>query len=148
VRYGGNTSCIAVAHDGKAPTLVLDAGTGLQRLTPLLNGDPFTGTILLGHLHWDHTHGLPFFAAGDRPDADVTVIMPAQGNPEGVLARVMAPPHFPIKPNELRGHWRFLGIQPGPRPVQPSSRTRVDASPSTPEGAAPNQTSRGSDPGP
>ncbi|HEY8677316.1 MAG TPA: MBL fold metallo-hydrolase [Candidatus Dormibacteraeota bacterium] len=118
VRYGGNTSCIAVAHDGKAPTLVLDAGTGLQRLTPLLNGDPFTGTILLGHLHWDHTHGLPFFAAGDRPDADVTVIMPAQGNPEGVLARVMAPPHFPIKPNELRGHWRFLGIQPGPRPVQ------------------------------
>jgi phosphoribosyl 1,2-cyclic phosphodiesterase len=118
VRYGGNTSCIAVAHNGQAPTLVLDAGTGLQRLSPLLDGRPFRGSILLGHLHWDHTHGLPFFAAGDRPDAEITLVMPAQGDPANVLARVMSPPHFPIKPAELRGKWRFLGIQEGPRAVE------------------------------
>jgi len=118
VRYGGNTSCIGIAHDRQAPTLVLDAGTGLQRLTPLLDGRPFRGSILLGHLHWDHTHGLPFFAAGDRPDAEVTVVMPAQGDPANVLARVMSPPHFPIKPSELKGKWRFLGIQEGPRAVE------------------------------
>ena len=29
VRYGGNTSCVALCHDGEPPTLVLDAGTGL-----------------------------------------------------------------------------------------------------------------------
>ena len=63
---------MALAHDGPSPpTLVLDAGTGLRRLTALLDGQPFRGTILLGHLHWDHTQGLPFFAAGDRPDAEV-----------------------------------------------------------------------------
>ena len=118
VRYGGNTSCIALAHNGQAPGLVLDAGTGLQRLTPLLDGRPFRGSILLGHLHWDHTHGIPFFAAGDRPDAEVTLVMPAQGDPANVLARVMSPPHFPIKPAELRGKWRFLGIQEGPRAVE------------------------------
>src|SRR5256885_17212617 len=44
--------------------------------------------------------------------------MPAQGDPANVLARVMSPPHFPIKPAELRGKWRFLGIQEGPRPVE------------------------------
>ena len=118
VRYGGNTSSIAIAHPGQGPTLVLDAGTGLQRLTPLLNGQPFRGSIMLSHLHWDHTHGIPFFAGGDRSDAEITLMMPAQGDPANVLARVMSPPHFPIKPAELRGKWRFLGIQEGPRPVE------------------------------
>src|SRR5712691_6557833 len=118
VRYGGNTACVALAHDRAVPSLVLDAGTGLQRLSPLLDGRPFRGSILLGHLHWDHTHGLPFFSAGDRPDAEVTLVMPAQGDPANVLARVMSPPHFPIKPAELHGKWRFLGIQEGPRAVE------------------------------
>jgi ribonuclease BN (tRNA processing enzyme) len=109
---------VALAHDGKPPSLVLDAGTGLQRLSPLLDGQPFKGSILVGHLHWDHTHGLPFFPAGDRTGAEVTLLMPAQGDPVNVLARVMSPPHFPIRPSELRGKWRFLGIQEGPRSVE------------------------------
>lgn len=63
-RYGGDTSCVAIARNGADPTLLLDAGTGLARVDTLLEGRPFRGTILLGHLHWDHTHGLPFFRAG------------------------------------------------------------------------------------
>jgi phosphoribosyl 1,2-cyclic phosphodiesterase len=112
-RYGGNTSCVAVAHDGQPPSLVLDAGTGLQRLSQQFDGGPFRGTILLGHLHWDHTHGLPFFPAGDRPDSQVSVVMPAQGDPEAVLERFMSPPHFPITPGQLRGSWRFCGLEAG-----------------------------------
>src|SRR5260370_14255466 len=60
VRYGGNTPCIAISHDRQAPTLVLDASPGLQRLTPLLVGRPFRGSILLGRLQWAHTPWLPF----------------------------------------------------------------------------------------
>lgn len=111
--YGGHTSCIAVAHDGQPPTLVLDAGTGIRRVTGLLAGAPFRGTILLGHLHWDHTQGLPFFQAGDHPDATVEVCIPAQGDAEEVLARVMSPPHFPILPSELRGRWSFRSLDEG-----------------------------------
>lgn len=48
-RVGGNTSCIALAHDGAAPTLVLDAGTGLRRVSTLMHGAAFRGTVLLGH---------------------------------------------------------------------------------------------------
>jgi ribonuclease BN (tRNA processing enzyme) len=118
VRYGGNTSCVALARDGGPPTLVLDAGTGLQRLTPLLDGRPFRGSILLGHLHWDHTHGLPFFRAGDHPDAHVDLHMPAQGDPVAVLARVLSPPHFPIEPRDLRGKWRFHGLEPGDHTIE------------------------------
>ncbi len=118
VRYGGNTSCVALAHDDQDPTLVLDAGTGLQQLTRHLGGRPFRGTILIGHLHWDHTHGLPFFRSGDHPDSDVTLLIPAQGDPEAALERAMSPPHFPIKPSELRGHWTFGDIEEGDRPIE------------------------------
>ena len=117
LRYGGQTSCVAIAHDGPGrPVLVLDAGTGLRRVTPLLRGSPFAGTILLTHLHWDHVHGLPFFTGGDRDDARVTLLLPAQPDQAGaveVLARGMSPPHFPITPEGLRGHWRFGTIEPG-----------------------------------
>jgi len=113
VRYGGHTSCVALSHDGEAPALVLDAGTGLRRVTALLDGEAFRGAILLGHLHWDHTQGLPFFAAGDRPDARVRLCLPAQGDPVEVLGRFMSPPHFPIPPTSLRGAWTFEGLDPG-----------------------------------
>lgn len=118
VRYGGNTSCVALAHDGQDPSLVLDGGTGLARLARHLDGRPFRGTILLGHLHWDHTHGLPFFPAGDHPDSEVTLVIPAQGDTERVLERAISPPHFPITPTQLRGRWRFDGLEPGTHRIE------------------------------
>jgi len=118
VRYGGNTSCVALAHDGQDASLVLDGGTGLARLSGALQGRPFRGTVLLGHLHWDHTHGLPFFRAGDHPEGDVTVLIPAQGDAVQVLERAFSPPHFPITPRQLRGRWRFAGLEPGHHTIE------------------------------
>ena len=117
VRYGGHTSCLAVAHDGDAaPSLILDAGTGLRAASALLDGTAFIGTILLTHLHWDHVHGLPFFGAGDRDGSRVTLLLPQQqdgGAAVEVLARGMSPPHFPVGPTGLRGDWTFASLAPG-----------------------------------
>jgi phosphoribosyl 1,2-cyclic phosphodiesterase len=116
VRYGGHTSCVAIAPDDGPPRLILDAGTGLRRVTGLLGGEPFAGTVILTHLHWDHVHGLPFFTAGDREDARVTLLLPEpEGNTtaEAVLAEGMSPPHFPITPRGLRGDWTFGAVAPG-----------------------------------
>jgi len=112
VRYGGHTSCVVLAHDGARPSLVLDAGTGIRRVTAMLGDTCFEGSIVLGHLHWDHTQGLPFFSAADRPGARTDFYMPAQGDAEEVLRRVMSPPHFPITPAELRGTWNFGALEP------------------------------------
>jgi len=122
IRYGGHTSCLALSHDGApTPTLILDAGAGLQRVSSLLGGAPFDGTILLTHLHWDHVLGLPFFAAADNVDARVSVLLPEQesgASAERVLAGMMSPPYFPVGPTELRGQWSFATVAPGELQVE------------------------------
>ncbi len=117
---GGNTSCVALAHDdAAAPRLVLDAGTGLSGVSALLDGAPYCGSILFGHLHWDHTHGLPFFRAGDRDDATTHVYVPEQGEePLELLRRFMSPPSFPIDPLGLRGTWSFDSIDEGSHMIE------------------------------
>jgi ribonuclease BN (tRNA processing enzyme) len=115
-----------LADSDEVPRLVLDAGTGLQRLSRRLDGNPFRGSILLGHLHWDHTHGLPFFPAGDRPDSSVRVFVPSQGDPEEVLARAISPPHFPIRPSQLRGDWKFESLEPGTREIEGFTVTALE----------------------
>ncbi len=119
-RHGGNTSCIALARDGQPPSLLLDAGTGLRGLGTLMGEQPFRGALLLGHLHWDHTHGLPFSRAIDHDGAEVRLCLPEQEDGEAavdVLRRAMSPPHFPIEPEGLRGAWTFESLAAGPHHV-------------------------------
>jgi phosphoribosyl 1,2-cyclic phosphodiesterase len=114
IRTGGQTSCIAVAPDDGPVNLVLDAGTGLRRLSRDMNGTPFDGTILVSHLHWDHTHGIPFFRAGDSADARVRLLIPAQEEtPQALMARIMSPPHFPVTLDQLNGNWSVDFIDEG-----------------------------------
>jgi ribonuclease BN (tRNA processing enzyme) len=130
---GGHTSCVALAHDERPWTLLLDAGTGIRRLTDELGGHAFEGTVVLTHLHWDHLQGLPFFAAGDRDDARVRVFVPEQvaddgsvRDPAGVLGLAMSPPHFPIGPEGLRGQWEFASMRAGAHTVEEFSVTAFD----------------------
>jgi len=126
IRYGGQTSCIAVARGADDPHLVLDGGTGLRRLSKFLDGRTFTGSILIGHLHWDHTHGLPFFRAGDQDDARVRVMIPSQGDAAEVMARAVSPPHFPVRLEELRGDWSVENLEPGTLDVEGFQVTALD----------------------
>jgi phosphoribosyl 1,2-cyclic phosphodiesterase len=122
IRYGGHTSCVAIAHDGaRAPSLILDAGIGLQQAAKLLAGEAFHGTILLSHLHWDHSTGLPFFPRGDDDTAAVHLLLPEQADGRSaveVLAGIMQPPYFPVGPTALRGDWHFDTIAPGKHELQ------------------------------
>jgi len=63
-RYGGNTACVEV-RTSSGTLLVIDCGTGGhslgQRLVRNAKG-PVDGHLLIGHTHWDHIQGIPFFA--------------------------------------------------------------------------------------
>ena len=131
VRYGGHTSCVAVIPTGAvAPTLLMDAGTGIRRLPELLGSEPFHGSILLSHLHWDHVEGLPFCRAVDRDDARVDLHVPEQDgvSARDLLARTMSPPSFPIEPEGLFGSWRFLPVPDRTASIEEFEVTAADIS--------------------
>ena len=125
LRYGGHTSCVALAHDGEVPDLVFDGGTGLRHLSGLLDA-PFRGTLLLGHLHWDHVQGLPFFGAARRHGTALDIRIPAQGpDPAAVLGQGMGPPHFPVRPTELEG-WSVGDLEAGEHEIGGWTVTALD----------------------
>jgi phosphoribosyl 1,2-cyclic phosphodiesterase len=97
--YGGNTSCVSIAIPGQDPVL-FDLGTGLRYFGASLPvTEPFQGTCLLSHLHWDHIQGLPFFKPFLRDGASVTIYAPKQDGEltvASVFADTIRPPLFPI----------------------------------------------------
>ena len=121
VRYGGNTSCVEVRTDS-GTLLVLDCGTGVRALGLRLleeaadaGGPPPAGAILIGHTHWDHIHGLPFFAPlfvpGSRWD-----VFGARGlgrTLDNVLAGQMEYQYFPIGLDEVNAEVRYHDLVEG-----------------------------------
>ncbi len=116
VRYGGNTSCVSITTPDHEP-IVLDLGTGLRFFGDSVNAshhdpaavEPFRGTALVTHLHWDHVQGLPFFLPILRPGAQLDIYGPPQ---EGMSLTdafddFMRPPYFPVRTEELPGAIRF-----------------------------------------
>jgi CheY-like chemotaxis protein/phosphoribosyl 1,2-cyclic phosphodiesterase len=100
LRYGGNTSCVAArAADGTL--LILDCGTGAHGLgLDLLASDerPLRGHILIGHTHWDHIQGLPFFLPLFAPGNEWDIYAPKGlgQHLEETLAGQMQYTYFPV----------------------------------------------------
>jgi phosphoribosyl 1,2-cyclic phosphodiesterase len=115
--YGvrGSTPCPTPAN--QRDPIVLDLGTGLrffgEAMSPTVQ--PFRGTALITHLHWDHVQGLPFFMPINRPGSSLTVYGPPH---EGTsiaesFATFMRPPYFPIRVQELTGKVSFCDASSG-----------------------------------
>ena len=72
VRYGGNTSCVAVEVGDTV--LVLDTGSGVRLLGAELMGRGKRIVIMQSHQHYDHIGGLPYFAPLYDSNQDVFVV--------------------------------------------------------------------------
>ena len=97
VRYGGNTPCVVLEHDGAR--IVLDAGSGIRGVGQELIAEAGgTVDILLSHVHWDHIQGLPFFAPLYSDSWEVRVYGPSPETTTlaSALELQMAPPYFPL----------------------------------------------------
>ncbi|MCU0260262.1 MAG: MBL fold metallo-hydrolase [Ilumatobacteraceae bacterium] len=96
------------------PPILLDLGTGLRYFGLGRPADePFVGTCLLTHLHWDHIQGLPFFTPLLRPGARLDVYAPAQDDGRTVREVMDAsinPPLFPIGLEALPGTIEFHDV--------------------------------------
>ena len=102
VRYGGNTACVQVTGNDST-VLLLDGGTGIRRVGPLLGQTPRRVDVLLTHLHMDHIQGLGFFSPLRREGWEVHLYGPGSTT-QGLrarLSRYLSPPTFPVLLREL-----------------------------------------------
>jgi diguanylate cyclase (GGDEF)-like protein len=116
-RYGGNTSCVEVRTDD-GTVIVLDCGTGARQLGSNLiaeQKDTLRLNLLIGHTHWDHIQGFPFFLPAFVPNTEINVYAPIgfQRNLEESLAGQMQYSYFPVKLTELRSRIHFTELEEG-----------------------------------
>ncbi|MEM7323967.1 MAG: MBL fold metallo-hydrolase [Actinomycetota bacterium] len=100
---------------GESP-IVCDLGTGLRYFgLSIPEDEPFIGTALCSHLHWDHIQGLPFFPAVLRPGAHLEIVAPVQDSRPlaEAFAEALAPPLFPVGLDALPGTFTFREISDG-----------------------------------
>ena len=119
VRYGGNTPCVVLEHEGAR--IVLDAGSGIRGVGRELMAETGGGRvdILLSHVHWDHIQGLPFFAPLYSASWEVSVYGPTPETTtlESALELQMAPPYFPLHFAAVARRLRVTEITEQPRRV-------------------------------
>ena len=116
VRYGGQTSCIAV-HLDDGSLIILDAGTGIRPLGMSLGADrPRRVDLLITHLHTDHIEGLRFFAPFWDPNVEFRVWGPPAPSRslERRIAPLFAPPFFPVHLRNVPSQPEFRETPPEP----------------------------------
>ena len=121
VRFGGNTSCVEMRTD--AGTLfIFDSGTGIRELGLHLarQGGPLSAHLMLGHTHWDHISGFPFFSPAFVP-GNRLVIYGARDldrSLRDVLAGQMHYTYFPVPLGDLRADIEFTELEEGKIPIE------------------------------
>ena len=103
--FGGNTSCVELTT-ASGDLLIFDCGTGARGLAAELMAQgkrAINSNILLGHTHWDHIQGFPFFSPAFVNGNSVAIYGPegSRGPLHEVLAGQMEYTYFPIDLNQL-----------------------------------------------
>ena len=117
LRFGGNTSCVEVTT-ASGQRLILDCGTGARALGMDLMArapKPVRATLLLGHTHWDHIQGFPFFAPLFVPGNEFVICAPAGVGHSlaGVLSGQMEFTYFPVALDQLPANIEFKELTEG-----------------------------------
>ncbi len=114
--FGGNTSCVEIrTSDGT--TLILDCGTGIRSLglDMLRRPGPHRVHLLIGHTHWDHIQGFPFFIPAFVPGSELNIYGSAafQRNLEESLSGQMQYSYFPVKLQDLASRIHYTELEEG-----------------------------------
>jgi diguanylate cyclase (GGDEF)-like protein len=104
------------APDGTV--IVLDCGTGARELGIHLVRtlpSPMRLHLFIGHTHWDHIQGFPFFVPAFLPGCELNVYAPLgfQQSLEEAMAGQMEYSYFPVKLRDLRSRIHFTDLEEG-----------------------------------
>ncbi|MGE3954667.1 MAG: MBL fold metallo-hydrolase [Parachlamydiales bacterium] len=114
--YGGNTVCLEVRQPEHL--VIIDAGTGIRELGEELIESPYRELhLFIGHAHWDHIIGFPFFKPVYDPEFTLHIYGPGSNGEtmEKALKRILQPHHFPVRLEQLQARLHFHELGPGDR---------------------------------
>src|SRR5436305_1760150 len=132
--FGGNTSCVELTT-ASGDLLIFDCGTGAHRLAVELMGQgkkAINSNILIGHTHWDHIQGFPFFSPAFIKGNSIAIYGPegSRGSLHDVLAGQMEFTYFPVALNELPAEISYHELNEGhPHDRRRAGRDAVSPSP-------------------
>jgi len=111
IEFGGDSSSYLVTGE-QGEQIVIDAGSGLENITPRL-GRSFL--LAFTHYHMDHLCGLPAAPFLYQPDVAVTIMGPDvdAGSVEQVMSRWVNPPWWPVPWHVVSAGKKFCKT-PGP----------------------------------
>ena len=115
VIYGGNTPCVEVQAGERLA--IFDSGTGICALgnKMMAQNEPVEAAVFIGHTHWDHIQGFPFFAPSFEAGNRFTIY--GQGKMNLTFAQLMRGqmehPHFPVSLDQLVADFDFHEIKAG-----------------------------------
>ncbi len=128
VRYGGNTPCVEVRLKNDK-LVIFDAGSGIRSLGEALmaKGESVNAYLIIGHPHWDHIQGFPFFKPAFISGNELT-IMGAQSK-DVTLRRMVADQmnkiYFPVQLNELKAKINFRPLREGKTQIFDAELTSI-----------------------
>ena len=117
-KFGGNTACVEVRTDD-GTIIVLDCGTGVRELGHHLlqaASQPLRLHLFIGHTHWDHIQGFPFFVPAYVPGFSIA-IYGAKGfgkDLESIFRGQLDRDYFPVQLDDMRSSLAFHHLPPEP----------------------------------
>ena len=114
-KFGHATCCVHLETEKK--NFVFDAGTGIVKLGQKIidNNDKRPIDIFIGHYHYDHILGLPFFAPLFNKEIKINIYLPILNNESGInaLDKFLSPPLFPMNRSIFSKNTNFIEFKVG-----------------------------------
>lgn len=114
-RHGGNTSCLEISRGNE--TIIIDAGSGIRDLgAELLTRPGRHIKLLIGHTHWDHIQGFPFFAPAYVPGFQIDLYgAPGFGKDlESIFRGQLDRDYFPVDLGDMAANLSFHRLEENP----------------------------------
>ncbi|MES2344808.1 MAG: response regulator [Chlamydiota bacterium] len=112
VRYGGNTACLEIRYGNDL--VIIDAGTGIHPLgNSLMHSDIKTIHLIIGHTHWDHLTGFPFFNPIYHPDKTIYIYAPVgyEKTTHELFTDMLGYAFFPVRLGDIQAKIIFRDLR-------------------------------------
>ncbi len=115
VIYGGDTPCVEITT--ATTRVIIDCGSGIRRLGNAMMEEPDDREtfILLGHPHFDHVCGLPFFTPIFIPGQRFRLGAVEPHDMRLLMPRLFCRPFFPVEEAMLGADLEYFQPEPSGR---------------------------------